>query len=45
MGILVKKKFGGIYGEGAKKRYRNVEEMDDMEIEEIIKKFVIGGVF
>lgn len=33
-----------MYGEGVKKRYRLDEKIDEMEIEGMLKKFVLGGV-
>lgn len=40
----VKQKYGGMYGEGVKKRYREDLVGDKMEVEGVIKKFIIGGV-
>lgn len=44
-GKCAKQKYGGIYGEGAKKRYRGVDESFDIEVEEVTKKPTIGGAF
>lgn len=44
---MIKQRYGGIYSDGVKKRFRGFDEVKDMEIEGVIaiKKCMMGEIF